>query len=98
MGFQKGNSYGVGGNHGGAGRPSKEEAAIKIDLRRAAHELLISGTTKAINRLLRCVESKNEAIAVRAATTILDFGFKSFETEELEQRIRALEERLQEAK
>ena len=99
MKFQKGNKFGKGGTtNPPGGRPTKEETIAKAEMRAASLDALCGGMVKAVQALIQKVDSKNEAIAIRAASSVIEYAFKSFETEELEARITALEERLQEAK
>ena len=96
MAFQKGNKFGRGGRQNPpGGRPSKEETAAKIEMRRAALDALTTGMTQAVQTLLRHLSSKNENISIRAAESVLEYALRSIECEEIEQRLVALEERLQ---
>src|SRR3989442_12236851 len=50
---------------------------------------------RAVKRLSDLLDSQNEAIAHRAATTLLDHGLKAIALEDQEQRIAELEARLE---
>ena len=65
-------------------------------MRAAALDALCGGMVKAVRVLIQKLDSRNEGIAIRAAEGVIEYAFKSFESEELEARIAALEERLQE--
>jgi len=96
MAFSKGNTYGKGGKRNPpGGRPSNEEQAVKAQMRRAALEALTSGMTKAVRTLLRHLNSANEQISLRAATAVIEYALRAYESEEIEERLSALEERLQ---
>ena len=97
MPFQKGNHLGKGGKRNPpGGRPTKEQATAKAEMRRAALELLTTGMTKAITTLLGHLSSQNENISIRAAEGVIEYALRAYEIEEMEQRLSALEERLQE--
>lgn len=99
MPFQKGNKLGKGGKQNPpGGRPTKEEAAAKAEMRRAALDTLTGGMNKAVETLLRHLSSKKENISIRAAESVLEYALRAIEYEEIERRITALEERLQEEK
>src|SRR5262245_60165981 len=99
MRFEAGNTFGRGGKQNPAGgRPKREEQAAKAEMRAAALEALCGGTVSAVNKLLQHLSSKKENISIRAAESVIEFALKVYETEELEKRIAALEEKLSEAK
>ena len=97
MAFEKGNKLAKGGKRKPpGGRPTKEEAEAKAQMRRAALELLTNGMKKAVRTLLRHLDSENEQISVRAATAVIEYALRAYETEEIEERLCALEARLEE--
>ena len=97
MAFQKGNKFGRGGKQNpSGGRPTKAEQEAKAEMRTAAMDALCGGMVSAVNKLLQHLSSPDEKISLRAAESVIQYAFKSFETEELEQRIAALENRLEE--
>jgi hypothetical protein len=83
-----------GGSRPGAGRPTKEEAAAKEEMIRVALDTLKLSMFKAVSTLVRLLDSDAENISLRAAESIISFTQKAIEHEELEKRIKALEERL----
>jgi len=56
-----------------------------------AIDALKAAAGKAVDRLVRVVGSKDEGEARRAATTVLELGFRAVEIDEYEGRISALE-------
>jgi hypothetical protein len=96
MPFPKGNKFGRGGRQDPpGGRPTKEQQAAKQEMLNAALDALKMGALKAVLTLTGRLESEDEAIAVRAATAIIDFALKAHQAQELEARISALEARLE---
>jgi hypothetical protein len=96
MRFQKGNKVAKGGlRNPPGGRPSNEERKAKQEMLNAALDALKVGALKAVLTLTARLESEDEAIAVRAATVIVDFALKAHQAQELETRISALEARLE---
>lgn len=78
-----------------------KEKAFKEELRnqreevvRGALETLKANTAKATETLVKLLDSEKEAIQARAAEDIIEFTQKALESEELEKRIGALEEKL----
>ena len=78
-----------------------KEEAFKEELRsqreevvRAALETLKANTAKATETLVKLLDSEKEAIQARAAEDIIEFTQKAVEHEDLEKRIDALEERV----
>jgi uncharacterized membrane-anchored protein len=94
--FQPGNQLAQGGRRAGSGRPTTEAAAAKNEMLNAALDALKMGSLKAVLTLTERLESADEAITVRAAVAILDFALKSYQVQELEARIAALEKKLDE--
>jgi transposase len=64
------------------------------ELARTALERMKAGVAKATDTLLKHLDSAHENISIRAAESIIAFAQKTFEHEELEQRMKALEERI----
>ena len=93
MKFERGNKVGHGGKRPGAGRPTKAEVAGKQEMLNAALDALKMSALKAVLTLAKHLESADEAIAVRAATAILDFTLKA-QVQELDARIGALEAKI----
>lgn len=59
-----------------------------------AFETLKANVTKATQTLVKHLDSGKESISIRAAESIIEFAQRAMESEELEQRIQALERRL----
>lgn len=66
----------------------------KRELVRSAMIELKTSTTKAVQVLKKLLNSKNEMIRLRTATTILDFTKDFLEQEEIQQRLDKLEEKI----
>jgi hypothetical protein len=97
MPFQKGNHLGKGGKRNPpGGRPTKEQATAKAEMRRAALELLTTGMVKAVETLLRHLSSKNENVSIRAAEGVIQYALRAYENQEIEEKLAALEARLEE--
>src|SRR5690349_18317520 len=97
MAFEKGNQLGKGGKRNPpGGRPTKEQAAAKAEMRAAALDILCGGMVKAVETLLRHLSSENENISIRAAEGVIEYALRVYETEEIEKRLSDLEARLQE--
>jgi hypothetical protein len=90
--FEPGNKLAKGGRRVGSGRPTTEAAAAKEAMRRSALDRLTNGMIRAVETLLLHLGSKNENISIRAAESVLELAEKSFERDELEKRIQALEQ------
>lgn len=78
-----------------------KEEAFREELRRqreevvrGALETLKANTAKATETLVKLLDSDKEGIQARAAEDIIEFTQKAIEFEELERRIAAIEERL----
>src|SRR5262245_45370116 len=61
-----------------------------------AFETVKANVTKATETLVTHLDSEKETISIRAAEKIIGFAQRIVETEELEQKIQALEEKLKE--
>jgi hypothetical protein len=59
-----------------------------------ALDCLKANIAKASETLIKHLDSKRESISIRAAERIIEFTQKALQDEELERRIKALEERL----
>lgn len=59
-----------------------------------AKDRLKYGMTKAVDRLMELLEDRQASIQLRAAQAILEHGFKAIEQQEIEQRLKELEERI----
>jgi uncharacterized membrane-anchored protein len=64
------------------------------ELARTALERMKAGVAKATDTLLKDLDSAHENISIRAAKSITAFTQKTFEHEELEKRMKALEEQI----
>lgn len=58
-----------------------------------AAELLLAGQAKAVSRLLEGLDSRDPALRLRSATSILELGMDVREGSEMEARLRDLEHR-----
>ncbi len=94
MKFERGNKVGHGGKRPGAGRPSKLQAAAKEEMVRVALDALRVGMGEAVQTLIGHLTSEQPQISIRAAEDIVEFALKGIQCEELERRIKALEENL----
>jgi hypothetical protein len=68
--------------------------ALRADLVRQAAGRLVEGMTQAADTLRSLLEARSEAVRLGAARTILELAPRLREAAELEERLRALEERL----
>jgi hypothetical protein len=96
MKFEKGNRAAKGGlRNPPGGRPTNAARQGKQEMLNAALDALKMSALKAVLTLAGCLESEDQAIAVRSATAIIDFALKTHQVQELEARLSALEARLE---
>jgi hypothetical protein len=97
MKFQKGHKLAKGGLRSPpGGRPTTEEQNAKSEMRAAAMELLTTGMTKAIKKLLHHLDSLNENISIRASESTIEYALRAIELSEIEDRLAAIEKQLEE--
>jgi hypothetical protein len=95
MPFQKGNTFGKGGRQNPAGgRPTKAERAAKEEMVRVALDSLKVGMGRAVQTLLKHLDSQEESISLRAAQSLIDYALRAHECDELEARIKTLEAKI----
>ena len=75
---------------------SDELYGRRRDIVELAIETLKANVTKAAQTLVKHLDSTRETISIRAAEKIIGFAQRIVETEELEQKIQALEKKLKE--
>jgi hypothetical protein len=76
---------------------SEELRRQRMELSRTALERMKAGVARATDTLLKHLDSPHDNISIRAAESIIAFTQKAFEHEELEERMRALEEQIGQA-
>jgi hypothetical protein len=92
MPFERGNRFGRGGRQNPpGGRPSNAERAAKQEMIRVALDMLKAGMGKAVQTLLRHLDSDQESVSLRAAQSLIDYALRTHEHDELLARIEALE-------
>jgi hypothetical protein len=69
-------------------------AALRTDMRERATGRTARGMSKAAARLVKLLDSDKEVVQLQAAKALLELGVKLRDALELEQRIKAMEERL----
>ena len=95
MPFKRGNQEYKKRTRESPGRPTKEEAAAKEEMIRAAMDTLKLSMFKAVTTLVKHVDNRQENISIRAAQSLIEYALRAVEHDELEHRIQALEQAAQ---